>query len=703
MVAVCQLAARSDPRPAAVNAARAGAKLVVLPAFALQAWSGSKLSAGGRDELFALAASIAREAGCYLVAGTVLASIPGRRAPGDPGRNGVGSRAAQQVAWLVSPDGSLVGEQAQTHTSQEEEAAGWSAASELRVFPVESLGVRVGLLVGQDPWVPEVSRVLALQGAEILVAPLAMPAPYSEPWQVAGLWQEVQQNQTLGIEACLVGRWSGRDYAGRSAITAPCEMTPDGSGFSARADATETGLVLFGAVDLDARRQAVAAYDILGELNTELYRAAFPGLYLGGMGTAGAAGVTGVAGAAGVTGVAGPAGVTGVAGAAGVTGVAGVTGAEGGEGVAGPGRRAAVGADPEPGPRPPLPLPLKERAFRSLLALASRPSVVRGAVASLGLQPVAGRAAVQGKRSVRAAALQLESFYAGTPREYALRLGEHFREAATAGAELVAFPELVTIPLIGLLPGVADIGKKKVAQSPPRLADIVRFMEPVLRNVYFSLFPALAAAARVWVLAGSTPLPGPDGKVYNVAALFGPDGSLVGTQRKLHLFPRERTEGLVPGSRLEVFETPVGRIALPICMDATYFETYRMAAFLGAEIVAAPVSNVEPYDYWKMLRGAWPRVQETPVYAVQSTIVGDFLGDPMTGKASIFAPAELTADGSGVLAQCPEPHGRGLAVADLDLEALAAFRADGSLFARLNPEIARRYLPAVYERRGNGI
>jgi len=222
-------------------------------------------------------------------------------------------------------------------------------------------------------------------------------------------------------------------------------------------------------------------------------------------------------------------------------------------------------------------------------------------------------------------------------------------------------------------------------------------MEPVLRNVYFTLFSALAAAARVWIMAGSTPLPGPDGKVYNVAALFGPDGSLVGTQSKLHLFPRERTEGLSPGSRLTVFDTDVGRLALPICMDATYFETYRLAALLGAEIVAAPVSNVEPYDYWKLLRGAWPRVQETPVYAVQSTIVGDFLGDPMTGKASVFAPLELTPDGSGVLAQCPEPVGPGLAVADLDLDALTAFRAERSLFARLNPEVIRRYLPAVYE------
>jgi predicted amidohydrolase len=170
----------------------------------------------------------------------------------------------------------------------------------------------------------------------------------------------------------------------------------------------------------------------------------------------------------------------------------------------------------------------------------------------------------------------------------------------------------------------------------------------------------------------------------------------VGSQRKLNLFPRERDEGLSPGSRFEVFETPVGHLALPICMDATYFETYRLAALMGAEIVAAPVSNVEPYHFWKLRRGAWPRVQETPVYAVQSVIVGDFLGDPMTGKASIFAPAELTPGGDGVLAQCEASTGRGLAVADLDLDALAVFRAERSALSRLNLELIRRHLPRVY-------
>lgn len=352
-----------------------------------------------------------------------------------------------------------------------------------------------------------------------------------------------------------------------------------------------------------------------------------------------------------------------------------------------------------------LQMSLKERLFRRYLTHVTRPAVVRRAVSSLRLRPLADRPAPERAR-VRVAAVQLQSFYARSVADYVAGVGGPLREAVAQGAHLVAFPEYVTLPLMGLLPGVGQEtggGKDKAKDGGAgrfRLADVVRFMEPVLNNVYFTLFPALARAGRVYIMGGSTPLPDRDGNVYNAGFLFGPDGSVIGSGRKVHLFPRERREGLSPGSEFEVFETEIGRVSLPICMDATYFETYRLAALLGAEIVAAPVADVDPegYNYWKHLRGAWPRVQENPVYAVQSTLVGDFLGEPMSGKTSIFAPMELTLNGDGILAQCAEPTGPGLAVADLDLEALARFREEHPVFSRLNLEIIRNYVPQVYER-----
>ncbi len=719
IAAACQTAATAEPAEAVLKAAAAGARLVVLPARVLErSWSprsGSRPAGPsrpgpgrrseprplpGREELLSRAADLARRAGCYLAPGTVVVPPSG----GGP---------ASPVAWLFSPTGELLGEQVATHLTREEEAAGAVPADELRVFDVD--GVGVGLLVGLDVWVPEVSRILALEGAVVLLAHLALPAPYSEARQLAGVWQEVQQNQVFGVEACLVGSRDGTTYAGRSAVTAPCEMTPGESGFVVRAPSPETAVTLLGAIDLAARRRVIESYDIFAELNVGLYRRVFPQVYL----------------AAREAGAAGP--PTELAAGPPTEPTAGPPTEPAGR------DRGAAGQPPgdrRPRRRPgkgPENLGFKERLFRRYLTFVSRPRVVRRAVAALRLTPHpkrrkkgrwwtepglgrpratsrGGAAAGEPRppRTVRVAAIQLESFYARNVTDYVLRLGERFREAVAEGADLVAFPEYVTQPLIGLIPGVAPLegaekGRDRSQANPGpdkaavALADVTRFMEPILRNVYFTLFAALAAAARVYVLAGATPMPGAGGKVYNVSHLFGPDGRLIGAQPKVHLFPRERTEGLSPGEDLTVFETAVGRLSLPVCMDATYFETYRLAALLGAEMLGAPVANAEPYNCWKLLRGAWPRVQETPVYAVQSTLVGEFLGQELSGRAAVFAPHELTPAGDGVLASSAQPTGPGLAVADLDLDALARFREEHPVFPRLNLALIRRYLPRIYE------
>jgi len=277
IAAACQLRAGTDPRQAVLQAANGGARLVVLPAFCLQAAAGCspgqtlrgdavRGSSPTRDELLETAASIACEARCYLVPGTVV--VPA----------GEGDEGFRQVAWLISPKGRLVGEQAQTHTTREEEAAGLVRSDRLAVF--RALGMKMGLLVGLDAWVPEVARILTLEGADVLAAPLASPAPYSAERQLAGVWQVVQQNQTFGVEAYLVGELDGTAYAGRSAVTAPCEAVPDASGFIVRAPSPDRTLTVMGALDTEARERALEDYSVLDSLNTKLYRRVFPMAYL---------------------------------------------------------------------------------------------------------------------------------------------------------------------------------------------------------------------------------------------------------------------------------------------------------------------------------------------------------------------------------------------------------------------------------------
>jgi len=65
-------------------------------------------------------------------------------------------------------------------------------------------------------------------------------------------------------------------------------------------------------------------------------------------------------------------------------------------------------------------------------------------------------------------------------------------------------------------------------------------------------------------------------KLYNAAALVGPDG-IVGTYRKTHI-PMAGVDSFVtPGDKpFEVFRTPVGNIGILICHDFTFPESARV-------------------------------------------------------------------------------------------------------------------------------
>lgn len=167
------------------------------------------------------AREMAQQFGIYLVPGSTL--VPSEH-----------ERGFLHISLLVDPDGTVVGQTAQTHIPGREAAWGMMAGVDLPVW--NAGGVRLGLMVGSDAWYPEVGRILALQGALLLVAPTVVPAPYSRWQQLAGPWQQVQNCQVYGIEASLAGSVAGTLYGGRAAVFAPRALTPDGSGFLARGD-----------------------------------------------------------------------------------------------------------------------------------------------------------------------------------------------------------------------------------------------------------------------------------------------------------------------------------------------------------------------------------------------------------------------------------------------------------------------------------
>jgi predicted amidohydrolase len=342
---------------------------------------------------------------------------------------------------------------------------------------------------------------------------------------------------------------------------------------------------------------------------------------------------------------------------------------------------------------------IKEKAFLGLLTWKTRPSVLVRHLRNKKINR-RGKLGPVNRRKVTVAAAQLELKLMPDARDYLDEMAAVAARAAEANARLLVFPENNSFSLLGLVPGIeemaANINDTNEEAPAVTVADLFRFLGPVFNRVAHTAFSELARTYGLFIMAGSFPTPVKN-RVVNRALLFGPDGALLGTQDKVHLMPQEHDWGLSPGDSFTVFPTELGNMAAPVCMDATYFETFRILAGKGAEIVAVPIANAEPYNQWLALRGIWPRVQESLVYGVKSALVGKLFGFELTGKAGIFAPLPLTPLQDGVLAEATAPDRAGFVSADLDLEALHELRRTHPYLGDTNPALAAKYFPSVYE------
>jgi predicted amidohydrolase len=78
------------------------------------------------------------------------------------------------------------------------------------------------------------------------------------------------------------------------------------------------------------------------------------------------------------------------------------------------------------------------------------------------------------------------------------------------------------------------------------------------------------------------------GRTYNVAALFGQGGELIGLYRKNHLYVTELFSGATPGREVPVFQTDFGRVGFAICYDSFFTDLFELQALKGAEVILLP-------------------------------------------------------------------------------------------------------------------
>lgn len=96
------------------------------------------------------------------------------------------------------------------------------------------------------------------------------------------------------------------------------------------------------------------------------------------------------------------------------------------------------------------------------------------------------------------------------------------REAALGKASIVSLPECWNAPY------ATDQFPVYAEPIPATAAEL----DPVLHASTAAL-SAAAAAAGVYLIGGSIPERGDDGRIYNTAVAFGPDGAILARHRKM--------------------------------------------------------------------------------------------------------------------------------------------------------------------------
>ena len=195
---------------------------------------------------------------------------------------------------------------------------------------------------------------------------------------------------------------------------------------------------------------------------------------------------------------------------------------------------------------------------------------------------------------------------------------------------------------------------------------------------------ALARELGIWLLPGSIYERDDDGRIYNTALAFAPDGGLRARYRKV--FPWRPWESPAAGNDFVVFEIDgIGRAGIMICYDGWFPEVPRQLAWLGAEVIfqvtATPTSD---RDQEVVLARA--NAIANQVYVVNVNMGGR----PGPGRSVIADPEghvlQLAGDGEEFLSEV------------LDLDTVTRIRRNGSvamnrLWAQLDDEGAGIYLP----------
>lgn len=254
---------------------------------------------------------------------------------------------------------------------------------------------------------------------------------------------------------------------------------------------------------------------------------------------------------------------------------------------------------------------------------------------------------------------------------YEQRIRRWVESAIADNARVLVFPEYFSMEL-------ASLFEASVYRS---LEQQLRAMQQY-REAFVNLYAALAREYDVYILAGTFPVQESEAVFVNRAFWFSP-GQGPQWQDKLMMTRFEREQWHIQaGARINVFDTPFGRVGVNVCYDSEFPLLARQQVEQGADVILVPSCTDTLAGYHRVRIGCRARALENQCYVVQSATVGDALWSPAIdenrGTGAIYGPVDYGFPDDGVLAQGQENQ-PGWTIATLDLKRIREVREYGQV------------------------
>ncbi len=215
------------------------------------------------------------------------------------------------------------------------------------------------------------------------------------------------------------------------------------------------------------------------------------------------------------------------------------------------------------------------------------------------------------------------------------------------------------------------------ALMPENDNDYIKYAENLGDGQIQNYLSELAGRYKIWIVGGTIPIKSSDSKRVMASTITYDDkGERISAYNKIHLFdvtlPKSKesyneSKYFMPGDKIEVIDTPVGRAGIACCYDLRFPELFRFQHDQNIELIIIPASFTEQTGkvHWETLIKA--RAIENLCFVVSSCQGGYHINGKKTyGHSMIVSPWGKTLD---IIEK-----GKGFISSEIDLSRLKSLR-----------------------------